>query len=229
MATLKFGHATSNDGFTSLNTAAFNDLPPARIVRELIQNSLDAAAEADEPTAEIMFRVEDIRRKDIPDIRGYTSSFQKAVAHQTKRNDGYLPDPAIEVVDRIQTALDAIVNGNAKLLSVTDNGIGLDIKRMNSILADGASAKSVSASGSYGVGHLASMALSDLRYVLYGGLTQDGNRIACGKVILAPHPGKKALNDAKGYLVRGFKGGLDGNLYDFLDFPEYPAAHCQTS
>ena len=224
MAAFQFGTATSNDGFTSFSTAAFNDLPPARIVRELIQNSLDAAVEAGEATAKVKFQVDNIRPRDIPDLRGYTDAFKRAITHQTKSNNGKLPDAAQEVVNRIQNGLDSIKAGTAALLSVTDNGIGLDIKSMNSLLADGSSGKSTSASGSYGVGHLAPMGLSDIRYMLYGGLTSEGDRIACGKAILASHPGKGKLNDAKGYLVNGFRSGLDadGNLYDFLSANAHP-------
>ena len=224
MATLQFGTATSNDGFTSFSTAAFNDLPPARIVRELIQNSLDAAVDAGEATAKVRFQVDRIRRGEVPDLKGYTSAFKKAVAHQTKTNNGELPDAAQEVANRIQSGLDSIKAGTAALLSVVDNGIGLDVKSMNSLLADGSSGKSTSASGSYGVGHLAPMALSDIRYMLYGGLTSYGERIVCGKTVLASHPGKGKLNDAKGYLVNGFRSGLeaDGNLYDFLDANAHP-------
>ena len=39
MVTLKFGKANSVVGFSTLKTSRFNDLPPARIVRELVQNS----------------------------------------------------------------------------------------------------------------------------------------------------------------------------------------------
>lgn len=222
MAALHFGAATSNDGFTPLSTANFNDSPPARIVRELIQNSLDAAVEADEATAKLRFEVYQYGPGDIPDLRGYQNAFKKAVDHQRKSNRGELSDAAQEVVNRIQNALDAIKTGKSELLAVVDNGVGLDTNRMNSLLADGASGKSSSASGSYGVGHLAPMALSDIRYMLYGGLTSNGDSIVCGKTVLASHPGKGKLNDAKGYLVNGFKNGLDGNLYDFMDEKSYP-------
>ena len=46
MVTLKFGKANSVVGFSTLKTSRFYDLPPARIVRELVQNSLDVAKEA---------------------------------------------------------------------------------------------------------------------------------------------------------------------------------------
>ena len=89
-------------------------------------------------------------------------------------------------------------------------------------MSDGVSEKQYDLSGSYGVGHLAPMALSDIRYMLYGGLTQDGRRTACGRTILASHPGEDRLMSAEGYLVRGFRDGLDGNLYRYLSLRSHP-------
>ena len=222
MVALTFGPASSNDGFTPLSTAAFNDLPPARIVRELLQNSLDAAAEAGEATAQVRFQAEAIRRQELPDAKGYANAFRKAVNYQQKTNGGQLSDAAQEVVNRIESGLADLDAGKAVSLSVSDNGIGLNADRMGKLLGDGASGKSANASGSYGVGHLAPMALSDLRYTLYGGLIADGSRIVGGKAILAAHRGRKSLNDAKGYLIEGFRNGLDGNLYDFLPPQSHP-------
>ena len=90
MATrLKFGTASSREGFTPLNTASFSDLQPARIVRELVQNSLDAAVvEAGEDTAIMCFQVDPVSRRQIPDIKGYENAFKKAVGYQTGINDG---------------------------------------------------------------------------------------------------------------------------------------------
>ena len=222
MATLQFGPTTSPKGFPSLETSSFNDLPPAKMVRELIQNSLDAAVEADEPTAIVRFRVDPVLSKDIPDIEGYRKAFLKAVQHWEDLGDGELTDPAQQVVDCIRKALQSLKEGNAILLSVMDNGIGLDMKRMNSMLSDGASEKQNDLSGSYGVGHLAPMALSDIRYMLYGGLTKDGQRIASGRAILASHRGKRKLMSADGYLVKKFRHGLDGNPYAFLTRRSHP-------
>ena len=53
---LKFGPG-SPTGFTPAGIASFGDLRPAAVVRELIQNSLDAAVEAGEKTAIIRFRL----------------------------------------------------------------------------------------------------------------------------------------------------------------------------
>ena len=223
MTALQFGPASANDGFTQFITAAFNDRPPARIVRELLQNSLDAAAEARETIAQVRFQVEPLSYRDLPDAEGYTTAFRKTVQYHKKINKGDLPDAAQEVVNHIESGLNDIKSGEAELLSVVDNGNGLDSARMNQLLADGSTSKSATASGSYGVGHLAPFALSNLRYILYGGVTENGRRIVSGRAILAAHPGKRdQVNDAKGYLIKGFRKSLDGNLYNFLPRAAHP-------
>lgn len=226
MTTLKFGQANSNEGFTPLSTTQFNDLPPDRIVRELLQNSLDAAAEADEDTTQIRFHTETVRSQDIPDLKGYTAAFKSAVSYHKKINEGKLSDAASEVVNRIEDGLKDIKAGKSVLLSVIDNGVGLNPDRMGRLLGEGSSGKSAAASGSYGVGHLAPISLSNIRYILYAGVDMNGDRIACGKTILASHPTssgrKKELKDAKGYLIEGFRDGLNGNLYDFLPSDSHP-------
>ncbi len=224
MATLKFGKATALVGFSSLKTARFNDLPAARIVRELVQNSLDAAKEAKVNPAIVRFHARPAKKSDIPDIQGLSKALKSATAYHKKANSGKLPEPAQEAVNRINAGLNDIKKGKAFLLSVTDNGIGLDAKSMQSLLGDGASTKRDPSTGAYGVGHLAPLALSDIRYMMYGGLTKGNNRIACGWSILASHPGKTTLNDAEGYLVKDFKSGLQGDLYDFLPKNQRPKA-----
>ena len=53
---LKFGPGVST-GFTPTGIAAFTNLRPAAVVRELIQNALDAAREANERTTFVRFRL----------------------------------------------------------------------------------------------------------------------------------------------------------------------------
>lgn len=219
--TLRFGKTTGMTGFTAFSTASFSDLRPARIVRELLQNSLDAAVEAGEKTAIVRFRVTQVGRDDVPDIDGYEKAFRAAVDDHEKLNDG-LPDAAQQVVDNIDEALKRLAQGTHHSLSVLDNGIGLNEKRMNSLLGDGTSVKSTEASGSYGVGHLASIPSSDLRYVLYGGAVKSGRCIVSGCAVLATRSGKNQLYAAQGYLVKGFRNGAGGKFYDFIDAESIP-------
>lgn len=225
MAKLRFfGPNPSIKGFPSYETSSFNNLPPARIVREIIQNSLDAAEQANQERAFVRFRVDAVCSKQIPDFKGYRKTFNKAVKFwEGRSNDGKLADTAQQIVDRIRDALKSLDKGKALLLSVLDNGIGLDSRRMHSMLSDAASDKKPGQSGSYGVGHLAPMALSDIRYMLYGGLIQNGQRIACGRVILASHLDRRGLISAEGFLIKDFiTNSRNGEVYDFLDEDSHP-------
>ena len=179
--------------------------------------------EAGEGTAIVRFRISRISSADVPDIDGYEKAFKAAVSyHKNKKLGGGLSDAARQVVDNIARALKFLKKGEHFSLSILDNGIGLDEKRMNSLLGDGTSAKKAELSGSYGVGHFASIPASDLRYVLYGGVLENGSHIAVGSVVLASRAGKRRPLAAEGYLVKGFLGGLDGKLYEVIDAQSIP-------
>lgn len=220
---LKFGPDSRLSGFTALNTASFNDLQPARIVRELLQNSLDAAADANEPTAVVRFRVTFMDADSVPDFEGYKSAFEDAIRDNEKSVGGSLSDAAQQVVATIQEAMQSLENGEHYLLSIEDNGIGLNKKRMTALLGDGSSAKSSSAAGSYGVGHFSAVPASDLRYLLYGGVLRNGGRVAAGTAVLAGRYGKRHPYSAQGYLVKKLLGGSNGAIYDFLNKDAIPA------
>ena len=208
---LRFGPG-SPAGFTPAGIAAFDDLRPAAVVRELIQNSLDAAVAADEPTAIVRFRLTTCDTDDVPGIEAYRRAFERAV--QSHKASGRLPSKAKRVVTTIQRALE---QEQLKVLSILDNGVGLDDRRMTALLSDGVSAKGASSSGTYGNGHSVAIPASDLRYALYGGLTSNGERIAAGHAVLASHAGDHGeyASSGDGFLVRGFRNGRDGVLFDY--------------
>ena len=184
-------------------------------MRELLQNALDAAVAAGEPTAIVHFAVRTVRTADIPGCDEYRDALGSAVESQTRRSvNGVLPDNAQQVVDTITAALD---RDTCSVLVILDNGIGLDATSMDALLSDGTSAKQDAATGSYGNGHMVAIPASDLRYVLYGGVKQDATRIGAGHAVLASHTraGDGPRRDADGYLVRGVGGGGEGHLYDY--------------
>ena len=212
---LRFGPATSWSGFTPTGVSGFNDLQPGVVVRELLQNALDAAAAAGETTAIVHFGVRSVRTAEIPGCDDYRDVLGSVVKTQTGRSvNGALPDNAQQVVDTITAALG---RDTCSVFTVLDNGIGLDATSMDALLSDGTSAKQDAATGSYGNGHMVTIPASDLRYVLYGGIQQDGTRIGAGHAVLASHSRAShgPHSDADGYLVHGFGGGATGNLYDY--------------
>ena len=185
---LVFSPTGRHQGFNAKAMSSVDDLQPTRFVRELLQNSLDAGVEADCEVVHVRFKVTLIHGTEIPDLDGYERVLNAAV-----QTHGRPAERAREVVNRMRTAIE---DGQQGLwcLSILDNGIGLDQRRMTAILADGAPQKDDDALGSFGVGHFAPIATSNLRYALYGGVHMHGRRrIASGMAVIASH----RLSDAK--------------------------------
>lgn len=205
-ADLQFGPNSDQAGFTPAGISAFSDLRPSAVVRELIQNSLDAALiEARESRAIVRFERSTCRLDDIPGIESYRFAYGQAVEQHSPSGS------ARAVVDRIKRTLEQEVHD---LLCVTDNGVGLDARRMSALLSDGVSAKGGNASGTFGNGHSVVLPASNLRYVLYGGLLEGGARYAGGQAVLASHRVKDELfgRSGRGVYVESFQGDGEGRV-----------------
>ena len=171
-----------------------SDLNPATVVRELVQNSLDAAREAGKEQAIVRFEIANHEQNDIPAFDSYKAAFNKAKKDQNKKTE---QDSAQNVISSIEKQIKV---RKIETLFVMDNGIGLNADRMNALLAGGISHKSIGGAGSYGYGHTVFIPTSDLRYVLYGGLCK-GEKIAAGHAVLASFMDSKEIKGGDGYFV----------------------------
>lgn len=214
-ADLHFVPGGEPSGFTTAGITGFSDLNPSAIVREIMQNSLDAAREANQAVANMRFEVEKSNLDQIPGIQYYRNVFNRAKQDQQKLRSGHLglSDQAKDVVQAIETCL---TSEPCTTLFALDNGIGLDGSRMKAILADGLSVKSEASAGAVGNGHFVVIPASDLRYVLYGGLTKQGQMIGSGHAILASHQSDKKRMSKDGYFVKELKH----DLFDPYVFPQ---------
>ena len=215
---LLFGPAGTNEGFTPAGIASFDDLRSATVIRELIQNALDAARTANSLPAQVHFQITRMPKSEIPGIMSYEKAFEKAEKMQRSLSKNSLALQAGNVVQRIRTALEC---DEVDVLTIIDNGIGLNEDRMNALLSDGLSMKDGSATGTYGNGHSTTIPTSDLRYIFYVGVTSDSESICSGHAVLASHhqKGKKYLQSAHGFFICDFHNSKR-KLYDYLKQPE---------
>ncbi len=206
-------------GFTSVGVAGFQDLNPAAVVRELVQNSLDAAREAGRKIACVRFEVVEHRIDLVPGIREFREAFGSACETQKRLGSGGLPSQARPVVRAIQQALE---RDRCQSLFVLDNGVGLNAERMNGLLGDGLSVKADSGAGAFGNGHYTVIPASDLRYILYGGLSRDETAICAGHAILASHEQDGRVCGKDGYLIKSFREGALFDRYEFARGEQVP-------
>lgn len=216
---LHFGRG-QNTGFTPAGISAFGDLSPAAVVRELVQNSLDACRMAGVKKTKVIFRLDRVHQGEIPGIEKYKKAFKAAMDYQKNSTTKELPGQAENIANRIKRALD---KSHLDVLSVIDNGIGLDSSRMDALLSDGVSVKEKGASGTFGNGHFTAVPASDIRYILYGGVTENNDYIGSGHAILASHikEGDKHLCGADGFFIRDFKA-TKTTLYDYATGKDVP-------
>lgn len=207
-----------NTGFTTVGISAFDELRPEAVVRELVQNSLDACRLAKVEKTKVLFRLDRVPLNKIPGIETYRETFNAAMECQ-KNTITKLPDQAENITNRIKHTLKKT---HIDVLSIIDNGIGLNRTRMDALLSDGVSVKENNSSGTFGNGHFTTVPASDLRYILYGGVTNNNDRIGSGHAILASHrkEGENQVRGADGFFIRDH--AASPAIYDYATGKEVP-------
>ena len=178
---LIFGSANQPQGFLNLAMAKW-DGNPEPIVREMLQNCLDAAVEANRAAGEVSFTIRRVAVDAVPGIEAYREHFEGAVRERAKGKQGAAER---RVVKRIQRVL---AGPDIQVLFCRDNGIGLNADRMKRILTEGNTDKSEAGAGAFGIGHLTAFAASDLRFIHYAGRSlSNGSRldVASAHAVLA--------------------------------------------
>lgn len=219
-AGLRFLPSGTPEGFASKAVSSDNDANPSVIVRELIQNSLDAGTPPGSQV-EVEFIFGEMAIPEIPGIDTYKAAFEAA-----KKFHPHVPEAAEAQIERIT---DSLANSKVPVLQVLDNGIGLDERSTNALLSDGLTNKvgtEANSAGSYGLGHYTAFPASDLQYILYGGVTQDGHRTMSGHAILASHfneDDQDNLLGKDGYFTSGSNPHDIQNRYRFPENGDIPS------
>ena len=169
-AALVFPEAGQPQGFSTLATSQSQGNPEP-VVRELLQNCLDAAVAAKRDCAEIDFTIGDVPLDAIPGIAQYQEHFEDAARQRARGKQGHAE---VQVIGQIRKVLDSL---EVTVLSCRDNGVGLNHDRMARLLTEGDTDKHDGA-GAFGVGHLTAFAASTLRFVFYAGRCRDDDQLA---------------------------------------------------
>lgn len=220
MGDLRFTEGQSSTGFANPVLSSL-DGSPEPVVRELIQNSLDACTEIGVSPIEVTFTIDRVPRRDIPGINSYEAAFRFAEQTRLDLNQDKLPMEDAKVIAEIKTVLD---RPTIPVLFCRDNGCGLDQQRMSNLLNQGNTSKTETGAGSFGLGHLTAFAASSMRYVLYGGKSWTGNgilRLDSGHAILASHQEdlEQPIYTSDGFFVDDFRPDIR-DPFRFCDQPQ---------
>ena len=215
---IRFRRGVDNAGFSSSTTSNVANAEATTIIRELIQNSVDAAKSIKRSKTVIRFEVDEVDSSELPGFSNVKEAFKYAVEAQKKLNGGNLPDVQQEIVDGFRENLK---KKRCSVLSVKDNGIGLTEDTMNALLSDGRSAKSSEGSGAHGYGHLTVLPSSGIRLVYYGGVSGSGVKVAAGHCVLASFKDGDVSKTKDGYLVHDVTEDMF-NPYRFLNDDDIP-------
>ena len=213
---LYFGPASKPSGFTNSQLSHF-DGSAEPVVRELIQNCLDAADKVGRP-AKVRFTISDVAADDLPGWSEYCEAFAEAKSERKRRRTTASHDEK-SIIDHISRL---VSRKRIPVLLCTDNGCGLDPLRVISLLTEGNTDKGEGGAGSFGLGHHAAFGASDLRYVLYASRYEHKRTtrtISSGHAILA----SRTTADGQTLAPEGFwrRAGWSGSIWN--DGSEFPA------
>jgi len=190
---LIFSRTDSQSGLTNASISTSNDKDASVIIRELLQNSFDSTIDdAKKKQAQVKIIIDTIKQDKIPGINEYHDAI-KAIKQEKLSNQEKNILSAIE---------EELSKDTIPIMYVIDNGIGFNQETLVSILSDGISVKSdpMNSGGSYGNGHFSAFNISNLRYVLYGGKSQNGEIICSGQALLRTHRNDGTLKNGAGFL-----------------------------
>lgn len=161
-------------GIADSGVETFNGTPIKSLAREICQNSIDANLKNGEPTR-IIFRTFEIAPSAIPDFDDLDDAFSRSLEYWSKQK-------STKAKSFFQSALKLAKQPKITCLRISDTNttglLGSDEEYnspwCNLTKSQGASDKSGSHGGSFGIGKFAPYACSAFRTVFYSTLDSDG-------------------------------------------------------
>jgi len=209
------------DGPNNPMDGNFKKTPYASLIRESIQNSLDAVLDSNQPV-QVNFEIGRIRANEYGQFFLIKNHIKGCMEHYPTNDDAKATyAPMIEYLD------DLGEYDNLYYIKVSDfNTIGMNYKKSSDpgytsepfyafVRAAGVSSKNdIAAGGSFGFGKAAYFYISPIRSILVSTKTQYGNHFFEGVASLCTH---RYLNDGKKYVAVGYydnNGGEPITKYD---------------
>lgn len=212
--------AARNGGIDYVNdpsSAHFSDDPIAKLVRESIQNALDAKHDGYADPVTVTFTETSVRA----DLIG-AASLQRHLRSCLDKISGDRPD----IADIYTNALSVIRRSEVPCLKIQDTGtVGLNDERWKAlVLQEGAVSKSGGApGGSYGIGKNAMLNVSDLQTVFYSTRLVEGRKGRVtklqGKATLTGHPDPDGSSEDLQHI--GFYSAHNGRPLMGNDIPKF--------
>lgn len=207
----------SFDGFNDSGIETFAGNPFGNLTREILQNSLDAAADKNDAVTVDAVTVEfvagSISKNDFPGVEEFEGTIEKCVrsARNIQKDE--------KAIKFFEDARKVLGKKTINYLKISDTGTtGLAGNRWDAITKQrGVSAKDDStAGGSYGIGKHASFAVSKLRTVFYSSYDIANGavqKMAQGKAILMSHDlnGKSQSQGTGFYGIKDNCEPIEGN------------------
>lgn len=219
------------NGFNDGGIAEFTSTKYDGLAREIIQNSLDARNDENEPV-KVVFEKISLPVSYFPDIEGYLETVNKCL-------DFLKDDIGNKSINKLQTIASCLENCkkresfnvlkisdyNTKGLSGSDQTYGTPWA--NLVRISGNSNKGNGSQGSFGIGKYAPFVFSNIRSIIYSTKDQDGNVAVQGKSILSGHIANGNTRTPFGYFGKMYKKNIEGKehddssaIFDVDDIPE---------
>lgn len=208
MSALKWRFPSNNggqdDGLNDAGIETFNSRDDQLIVREAIQNILDAKRD-DADYARAVFDVWEMATTDVPDIEGLRQTMELCLSDWESNQSAKV---------FFNKAKESVSNQTLRVLKISDYGTkgvtgdeeSKDSDWYNLVKSRGSSFKEGTAGGSFGIGKNAPFATSKIRTVFYSTLTESGDYAFQGVAKLVTH----TVNGDKTQGT-GFYGLAEGN------------------
>lgn len=188
--------------FTGINNSGmenFSKNPNGHLVKEVIQNSLDAKSKKNKLPVRVSFKLLSVNNKIIPDIEGMKRTLESCKKSDESEKAQNIIEDALKLLNNEEIFILEIADYNTTGLKGAASKGKSDFK--NLVGTSGLSNKSDEAGGSFGIGKNAPFLCSKLRTILYSSFDDENVLALQGVSRWASHTSEGRDRQAVGYLA----------------------------